>query len=352
VLLRHEPEIADNKAVGEHRRASHRGLAAVAFVVACLALAVVALCFVIAARGIGQQRATRSWVPTPAVVTGTTPFRASGLLVARPMTYEYRVGGVLQRGNRYCYGVGLLASRRGERNRLMWTPGTRITAFVDPQNPSRAVLDNTLHGYHLLPLPAGLPFLLLGVSCTIAGVRWLQRKQHRVAGGLLLSDSGREARIELRPVFPKWGVASGGFAAWVLVMALLVYGFDLDPPVWAVGAGCALILVGGLARYLWLVAVRRRGEGALIVDRSAREMRLPLELAEFYGRPAIRFDDIEAIEAHDASTLGDDLKLGRYVVKIRPHGCNHIRSLSVRRTDNQVEAHDLATWLRKQALGV
>jgi hypothetical protein len=304
--------------------------------------------FGIAARGIAQQLATRDWTPTQAIVKDTQFFRASGWLHAKPMTYEYRANGTTYTANRYCYGVGLLASSRGERNRLLWTPGTRVTAFVDPRDASRAVLDNTLHGYHLLPIAGVLPFVLLAVSCGIATARWLQRKQHRVAGGLLLSDRGGLARVELAPVFPKWGIVSGGFAAWLLVMAMLIYGFDLDPPIWAVWIGCIVILAAAAGRYAWLVAIRRRGEGALIVDRNAREFRLPADLAQFYGRPTLRFDDIEAIEAHDAATLGDDIKLGRFVVKIRPHGCNHIRSLSVRRTENRVEAEDLAGWLRSQ----
>ena len=350
-LLECRAESADNHRVKIQHPASPRGVAALILLAACVALAVTGFGLLIASRTIAKQASTQSWTPTPARVISTTPFRASGLLRARPMTYEYTVGTKSYVSDRYCYGVGILSRSRGERYRIIWTPGTRPTVFVNPRDSTEAVLENQLHGYHLLPLPGVLPFGMLTIACGIAGVRWLQRKNHRVAGGLLLSDRGGLARIELRPVYPKWGIVSGSFVVWLLVMAILVYGFDFDPPIWAVLIGCVMTLGGGLARYLWLVAIRTRGEGALAIDRARRELRLPVDLAEFHGKPTLRFDDVDAIEAHDAGELGDSTEEGRYVVKIRPHGCNHTRSLAVRRTDNFVEAHDLAHWLRKQ-LGV
>lgn len=344
------PHFADNSRVKSQHLAPPRGAAALILLAACFALAASAIGLAIASRTLSQQLAARHWVATPAIITHTKPFRQAGLFRATPLIYTYRVGEKDFQGDRYCFGLGIFASKRGERTRITLPVGTRTTAFVNPADPTRAVLDNKLHGYHLLPLPTVLPFCALAVACTIAGARWLQRKKHRVAGGLLLSDKGNLARIELHPVFPKWGIVSGSFATWLLVMAMLLIGFDRDPPIWAVVLGCVLIIAGALARYFWLVAVRSRGEGALAIDRGRREVRLPAELAEFHGKPTLRFDDVEAIEAHEAATLGDALTEGRYVVKIRPHGCNHTRSIAVRRTNNLVEAEDLAQWLRKQVM--
>ncbi len=315
---------------------------------ACIALAVAGIGTLAVSRSISKQHATRSWVQTPARVISSVPFREAGLIDAQAITYEYRVDGKAYQSSRYCFGIGLFSSTRGNRFRASWAAGMMPPAFVNPHDPSQAVLDNTLHGYHLMPIPLVLPFALLAVSSTIAGVRWLQRKQHKVAGGLLLSDRGNVARVELQPVSPKWGLVSGAFAMWLFMMALLTYGFDFDPPIWAVAAGASLVLIAGVVRYLWLVKVRERGEGALAVDVGRRELRLPSTLAEFHGKPTLRFDDVEASESLDAVSLGDDAKQGKWVVKIRPHGCNHTRSIAVRRTDNPVEAEDLAQWLRKQ----
>lgn len=89
--------------------------------------------------------------------------------------YEYQIGGQTYRSTTFSY-LGPAAADRDAMRRIVerYPPGSRQTAYVNPDNPAEAVLHR---GVESSPAPLWLPalFLLVGLLCVIGGWRgWLQ----------------------------------------------------------------------------------------------------------------------------------------------------------------------------------
>lgn len=89
--------------------------------------------------------------------------------------YEYQIGGQTYRSTTFSY-LGPAAADRDAMRRIVerYPPGSRQTAYVNPDNPAEAVLHRRVESS---PGPLWLPalFLLVGLLCVIGGWRgWLQ----------------------------------------------------------------------------------------------------------------------------------------------------------------------------------
>ncbi len=135
----------------------------------------------------------RSWQTTPCTVVSSSLAQQSdsdGTTYRIEIVYRYLFGGREYQSSRYNFQTawsGDASSKQAVVDR--YTPGEACTCFVDPAEPSRAVLDRGFRKSYWAGL-LGLPFLLAGLG----GLLW-------VSGAL---------RGKARPAVP----AQGRFSGW------------------------------------------------------------------------------------------------------------------------------------------
>jgi hypothetical protein len=111
--------------------------------------------------------AARSWVPVEATVVNSRVRAHRGddsATYSVQVVYDYRVGDRTYRSSRDGLISGSSSGREGKEERVrQLRPGTKVTAYVDPNEPTNAMLDRS--GWWLL-LSVGLPglFALIGAG--------------------------------------------------------------------------------------------------------------------------------------------------------------------------------------------
>jgi hypothetical protein len=179
--------------------------------------------------GLWEMLDAAAWVETPAVVVGasTEPVVSRGKTRYRSrVSYRYEFGGSTYESDREI----LLDVSRGSRSetRPSRSPGERVTCWVDPSDPSRAVLER---GWNASATAMTVPLLLVVgafaalVATEIRGIR---------AGAFpppfirLIEDLAAPGRTGPRPLRPatEWAVLAGAVAihaaGWNLVAAALL----------------------------------------------------------------------------------------------------------------------------------
>jgi hypothetical protein len=135
--------------------------------------------------GIGVVPALRlvraaSWVETPCTIVSSTVRSQSsddGTTYKVDILFEYQVGGLTLKSNRYDFANFGSSGYTGKREIVNRYPeGSRAVCFVDPSDPTRAVLNRDLRPAYLVGL-IPLVFLLAGAAVATWGFR--QRRQAR-----------------------------------------------------------------------------------------------------------------------------------------------------------------------------
>lgn len=115
-----------------------------------------------------QRRARREFVPVPAVVLSSMVARHEendGPSYRPEVTYRYEVQGRSHVGHDLSVWRGFSSDRAGAEALVARHPvGAEVTAYVDPQDPSRALLDPSASRLPWMALLVLVPFHLALVS--------------------------------------------------------------------------------------------------------------------------------------------------------------------------------------------
>lgn len=121
-------------------------------------------------RPLSKLLASRSWTETQCdvlssqVVSDDSTYRVD-------VRYSWTAGGSTRVGSRYDFMGGSSSGREGKQRIVdRYPPGSRVTCWVDPDDPNEAVLSRGLSPIYLIGL---VPLLFLGVG--LAGLVWTLR---------------------------------------------------------------------------------------------------------------------------------------------------------------------------------
>jgi hypothetical protein len=198
----------------------------------------------------------RDWLPTPCtVISSSVRSHASddGTTYSIDILYEYEAAGRSWRSNRYDFVGGSSSGHSGKREVVDRYPeGSTATCFVDPDDPSQAVLNREPSVRYLVGL-FPLLFLLPGLGVLWFGIRMRRRETplfgttgpaiDAAAPDQRLSTAATATDLPTDPVAP----------------------LDLEPRVGPVakvgGAGCAAVFWNGIVSvFVWqAVESWRRG---------------------------------------------------------------------------------------------
>ena len=131
---------------------------------------------------------SRGWSPVPATVVSSNVRSHSGEDTSYSVNilYAYAVGGREYRSNRYNFMGGSSSGYQGKREIVdRHPPGTRVTAYVNPDDPTEAVIERGVTPGMLLLLA---PLLFAGVGA--GGVYFTVRQAGRGAGAAPGAPSG------------------------------------------------------------------------------------------------------------------------------------------------------------------
>lgn len=147
-------------------------------------------------RPVVQAIGARSWPEVPCTILESRVESHSGddsTTYSVEVRYEYEVDGRLYRSDRYRFMGGSSSGYDGKAEVVAGLPaGSRKVCYVDPKDPSRAVLDRSLGAWVLLSL-IPLLFIAVGLAGVVSSVRKAWRGRGRpaeapVPGGIVFSD--------------------------------------------------------------------------------------------------------------------------------------------------------------------
>jgi hypothetical protein len=174
--------------------------------------------------------------------------------------YSYRTAGRDWRSNRYDFSSGSSSGYEGKRKVVdRYPPGSTATCYVDPDDPSSAVLDRSFHAAYLIGL-FGLLFMAPGLAVMVWGSRWkstgrpisgdtIQRTLRRSQAS---ADSETASRVAARLGVPSADDLTNPEAPKDLEPAI-------GPGLKAVGLGCAALFWNGIVSiFVWQAVVAYR----------------------------------------------------------------------------------------------
>jgi hypothetical protein len=197
-------------------------------------------------RPLSKLFASRSWTETQCDVLSSQVAEVSssdGSTYKVDIRYSWTAGGSTHVGSRYDFMGGSSSGREGKQRIVdQYPPGSRVTCWVDPNDPDEAVLSRGLSPIYLLGL---LPLLFLGIG--FGGLVWTLRPSRGGSGAIPGAGAGES------PFGVPLPMAGGGPA-------------ELKPSATPLGMFLGLIFValfwnGIVSVFVWqMVAGWRRGQ--------------------------------------------------------------------------------------------
>jgi hypothetical protein len=166
------------------------GGCAIAATTAFLGLFVVVGCivgFFMSARPLYHAFAARGWTPTECEVVSSRVVRSDD--TARPdIVYRYTIGGREYIANRYNFLPGTNNDSNVSGVVTMHSPGKKFECYVDPADPSSAVINRTPTPWYFM----GVPFFVMfaGIPAAIATVMFRSRRRAFTASQALSGGVG------------------------------------------------------------------------------------------------------------------------------------------------------------------
>lgn len=161
------------KPLSERRRAGQSTGCLVLFGAVFVIAGLVALHFAFV-RPVSRIAAARSWQETPCVIEESRVLENSdsdGTTYKPEIRYSYTFEGREYRSDRYRFFDAWSSGRSGKEEVVAhYSPGLRTVCWVDPENPSEAVLVRDFSPVYLLGL-IPLVFVVVGVGVAWAGIR-------------------------------------------------------------------------------------------------------------------------------------------------------------------------------------
>jgi Protein of unknown function (DUF3592) len=168
------------------------------FVVAFLGVFVATGCgigYLLSFRPLFLAYRAHSWTPTDCDVIGSR-VAASGRTARADIQYRYSVDGRPYTSNRYNFIPGATNDSTVDATVQQYAPGTRFQCYVDPADPTEAVINRDVTGWYYLGLVffaafAGIP-LLIGTFVVRAQLktRVAQRMAENLPPGMRALDGG------------------------------------------------------------------------------------------------------------------------------------------------------------------
>jgi hypothetical protein len=198
-------------------------------------------------RPVGKVLDARDWVATPCVVVSSQVRRHDsddGTTYSVDILYAYSVNGKEYKSNRYRFMSGSSGGYRGKADLVnRHPPGTRMTCYVNPRDPTDAVLERGFTAHFLFGLIPGV-FILVGgggivfvlraggrAATASPAQRWqpkelrapLLRRRMAVTAPAAVSPSGP---VVLKPAASPWAKLVGAIvvaAFWNGILSVFVY---------------------------------------------------------------------------------------------------------------------------------
>lgn len=162
-------------------------------------------------RPVSRFLAAQSWEETPAVIVESRVLENSdsdgGSTYKPDVHFTYTFEGVEHRSNRYNF-FDLYSSGRAGKEEVVeyYSPGLRTVCWVNPENPSEAVLKKDFSATYLIGL-LPLVFLLAGVGILWAGVSGGRKKKVSMtaAAPVVAGAVAFAGPVELKPTATPMG---------------------------------------------------------------------------------------------------------------------------------------------------
>ncbi|MEM9380234.1 MAG: DUF3592 domain-containing protein [Planctomycetota bacterium] len=260
---------------------------------------------VIARQQLAELRARMQFEEVPARILSSSVHSShdseGGTSYAAKVSYEYRVAGQTYTSDRYAYTLWSSSDRDLAAGIVDEHPvGSSATAYVDPNDPTEAVLDVSGEAFPKLILLFLTPFHCVGIFLLGAFVHGFRRRRwtaEEVARDRFVHVDD-DARFVLKR--PR-ASASSVFLGTLLVTSFiaifaLAFGFGMGGAsflVLPVGVVCAS---ASLWTALWHRSRGRSPENFLFVDRGRGLFSYP---ADALGE---RLDAVEGLQSHTAGT--------------------------------------------------
>ncbi|HKV12026.1 MAG TPA: DUF3592 domain-containing protein [Thermoanaerobaculia bacterium] len=238
-------------------------------------------------RPMSRFLAARSWQETPAVIEASQVLESSdsdGTTYKVDVHFTYTFEGREYQSNRYNFLDAYSSGRSGKEEIVAYySPGLRTVCWVNPENPSEAVLKKDFSASYLIGL-IPLVFVLAGVGVMALGVKGGRSKKVSMATAAPIADS--LGPVELKPTATPMGKFIGlTFVAlfWNGIVSVFVWqaiqGWRRGEPDGCLTAFISifvviglLILFGAIRQFLVLFNPRVRltlSSGSLRIGESA-----------------------------------------------------------------------------------
>lgn len=181
-------------------------------------LAGLAISFFLGVKPFLKVQDAKSWVPTPATILSSevrTHRGSDSTTYSIQITFAYSWEGTRHTSNKYNFSTGSSSGRESKARVVRAYPvGHQFKAFVNPNNPSEAVINPAFQWIYLLLFVFGSVFWMVGLGVMIAGARSAQITTHRlrsVTGSFLptLPQADTRGNILLKPNTTPWGKVFG-----------------------------------------------------------------------------------------------------------------------------------------------
>lgn len=305
---------------------------------------------VMAVKGLFQQyRASTVFQATPAKVISAGIKEHDGedsTTYSPDITYTYEAGGTTHTSSRYSFGMNSGSHKSAKAVVKKYAIGSEITAYVDPADPASAVLQPQIRAGHIFMFLFLAPFNAVIVG-GVAGVYSRLTRRILEAGDTLIDDDGRTAR--LRPDDPNALVAGAifsGLVGFVLTFLLVLTGWNASVPIVLIAIG--LTVVAGAWATHATISRRSRGDCDLVLDRSAKRLRLPARIARAAGGDDVRTDRVVSVNIESATTKGDDSNIVRHHVQLVIDGAPDGKPVTLATWNDGDRARAFAAWLNHE----
>lgn len=212
--------------------------------------------------GLPALRFTQSmtWEATPCTVVGSTIRSWStddGRAYRPDILYEYEAGGRIWRSNRVDFFSALSSSRDGARSvRDRYPTGASETCWIDPDDPTKSVLDREFRPKNLLGL-VPLVFFFAGLALLHHGRRMRRRVPEEIAPIPAPEDVRGPLLLE-----PRWSPIGKVFGAllfalfWNGIVSVFVYqawkGWERGHPDWFLSVFMIPFVLVGLLAFVFV----------------------------------------------------------------------------------------------------
>lgn len=242
---------------GERHNKQLSGGCGVLFGLIILAAGLIAVYFLLAVPNYRWYRA-QSWVETPCVIVSSEVGAHSGKngsTYSIDIRFQYEFGGREYQSDRYNFDTGSSSGRAGKENVVsQFPPGSNAICYVDPADPSWAVLNRNwswmyaIGGFFLIVVVVGLA-LIFGSLRSPKVARAVSPLGTTIAVETLPSDAA--ARVLESTISPRQTLVSSlvFVILWYLILGAVGWGFLHEGLGWdnAIPAGIiAIMLLAGL----------------------------------------------------------------------------------------------------------